>query len=390
MSLRFDFVELAQAEGANVALVCRRFGISRKTGYKWLTRYKAAGREALGNQSRRPKSSPKRTSQALEAQIVELRRRHRAWGGRKLRTRLENLGVRDLPAASTITEILRRHDLLDAKKCQDNQTKVRFEHPRPNDLWQMDFKGHFGLASGARCHPLTALDDHSRYALILQACADQLGATVRLHLIEAFRRYGLPRRMLMDNGGPWGSAGEEDYWTKFEVWLMRLGIQVMHGRAMHPQTQGKEERFHGTLVAEVLRWQVFHDFDHVQKHLNDWKRIYNHERPHEGIGMKVPVSRYTPSAMNYPESLPQVEYPAGDVVKRVRHNRCIKIGSVDYRIGRAFAGEHIALRPTREDGLLDVYYCQQRIGQIDQKDPAGRTLRAARPLAPLASDPPGA
>jgi transposase InsO family protein len=390
MSQRLEFVKLAQVEGTNVALLCRRFGISRKTGYKWIGRYQACEEAGLDDQCRRPKTSPRRTSAALESQVVELRRKHRTWGGRKLKARLKHMGMSEVPSASTITEILRRHELLDLKRCQENQTPVRFEYPHPNDVWQMDFKGHFALASGARCHPLTALDDHSRYAIVLQACRDQLTATVRLCLVEAFRRFGLPRRMLMDNGGPWGSAGDPDCWTTLEIWLMRLGIGVMHGRVRHPQTQGKEERFHGTLNAELLRWQQFHDFDHVQVHLDQWKKVYNHERPHEGIGMQPPVTRYRPSAVSYPETLPEVEYAAGDLVRRVKRDRCIALGSHDYRIGRAFAGERIALRPTLKDGVWDVYYCQQRIGQLDQGDPASRTLRASRPLAALASEPPGA
>lgn len=390
MSLRLEFVELSTVEGSNVALLCRRFGISRKTGYKWLARYRSGGQEALADRSRRPHRSPGRTQESVVQQIVALRQKHRAWGGRKLQARLKRLGQDLVPAASTITEILRRHELLDLERSRQHLAPERFEYANPNDLWQMDFKGHVALSGGGRCHPLTALDDHSRYALILQACGDESRPTVWHHLTEAFRRYGLPKRMLMDNGGPWGTAGNHDAWSRLEVWLMRLGIRVMHGRAMHPQTQGKEERFHQTLVAEVLRWQQFRDLVHAQEQFDPWREIYNHQRPHEALGMQVPGQRYQPSKVSYPESLPTVEYPTDSHVRHVGIKRCIKFQTQEYRIGRAFVGQPVALRATRVDGLWDVYYCQQRIGQIDQRDGVERTLRASRPLAALASETPGA
>ena len=146
---------------------------------------------------------------------------------------------------------------------------------------------------------LTVLDDHSRYSLVLAACGDERTETVQRHLTAAFRRYGLPRRMLADNGSPWGAAGgtaADGRWTRLTVWLARLGVPVSHGRPCHPQTQGKEERFHRTLVAEVLRWRPFADLADAQAMLDPWRFTYNHERPHEALGMGVPAGRYTPSA----------------------------------------------------------------------------------------------
>lgn len=383
MSLRLEFVEFASMEGANMALLCRRFKIARKTGYKWLARYRSEGQGALVDRSRRPHTSPDRTGEALVQEIVALRRKHRVWGGRKLQARLRRMGFASLPAPSTITEILRRHELLDQKRSQEHQSSQRFEYSRPNELWQMDFKGHFPLTGGGRCHPLTALDDHSRYALILQACADERRPTVWRYLTEAFRRYGLPRRMLMDNGAPWGTGGDTEAWSRLEVWLMRLGIHLMHGRPMHPQTQGKEERFHQTLVAEVLRWQQFVDLEHAQKHFDPWREVYNHQRPHEALDMQVPGQRYQPSILSYPEMLPAVEYSPTDKVRRVQGNRCLKFERHEYRIGRAFVDQPVALRPTRQEGLWDVYFCQQRIGQLDQRDTLDRTLRSCQPMTAL-------
>jgi len=244
MSLRREFVSLAQQENANIAELCRRFGISRDTGYKWLGRFELGGEAALVDRSRRPRTSPQQTTQAMRQQLLELRAEHPAWGPRKLRRRLEDLGVSGLPAHSTIGALLRAEGRIDAPASAQHQAHVRFERPRPNELWQMDFKGHVALSRGGRCHPLTVLDDHARYLLALRACGRENDAVVRPHLQQVFERYGLPENLLCDNAPPWSGCGGE--WTALAIWLVRLGIRVLHGRPYHPQTQGKEERFHRT------------------------------------------------------------------------------------------------------------------------------------------------
>jgi len=205
MSQRKEFVKLALTEGANRARLCERFGVSRKTGYKWLARYQRE--PGLADRCRRPRSSPGVTPPVLADAVVRLREAHPAWGGRKLRARLLALGHTPVPAASTITAILHRLDLIDPEASARHQAFQRFEAQAPNDLWQMDFKGHVATNQG-RCHPLTVLDDHSRYAVGLEACADERGTTVQKRLTLIFRRYGLPREILVDNGSPWGSDRE--------------------------------------------------------------------------------------------------------------------------------------------------------------------------------------
>jgi transposase InsO family protein len=278
MLLREEFVVLARAAPANVAELCRRFGISRKTGYKWLAREQAGGKRSLVDASRRPHASPLQTSAAVEALVVKWRQAHPAWGGRKLRARLLQLGESQVPAASTIQAILRRHGLIDPVESTKHHAWQRFEYESPNDLWQMDFKGHFAMTSHTRCHPLTVLDDHSRFSLTLLACENEQTATVQNGLTATFRRYGLPRRMLADNGSPWGCGGVHSY-TPLAVWLIRLGVRVMHGRPYHPQTQGKEERFHRTLQAEVLQGAQFDDLRDCQQKFDRWRDVYNLERP---------------------------------------------------------------------------------------------------------------
>jgi transposase InsO family protein len=363
MSLRKEFVMLANQPGANRRALCRRFEISPKTAYKWLARFEAAGAEGFADISRRPHTSPKRTATEVEQSILTLRDKHPAWGGRKLRSRLAVLGQTDLPSPSTITDILRRHGRLNETESEKHTAWKRFEHEAPNQLWQMDFKGHFAIGDG-RCHPLTVLDDHSRYSLRLEACANQQGDTVQTKLTGAFRRYGLPERMTMDNGSPWGSDAEHPY-TPLTAWLIRLGIRVSHSRPYHPQTQGKDERFHRTLNAEVLKGYVFHDLDHCQRRFDEWRAVYNLERPHEAIGMKVPASRYRPSDRVFPETLPMIEYGPGDIVRKVQAKGEIQYRGLVFKVGKAFRGYPIALRPTTEDGRMQVYFCQQCIAQID-------------------------
>src|SRR6202051_3738427 len=233
MDSRLELVRLAQQGGVSMTELCRRFAISRESGYQYLRRYRAEGIDGLKDRSRRPHSSPTRTAVEMEMRIVDLRAAH-PWGGRKLARRLQDLGIDGVPAVSTVTEVLRRHGKLDPAEAVKHQAFVRFERAAPNDLWQMDFKGHFALDHG-RCHPLTVLDDHSRYSLGLIACADQTRETVQGHLTALFRRYGLPAAMLADNGSPWGGSGAQGY-TAFEVWLLRVGIRLHHGRPYHPQT----------------------------------------------------------------------------------------------------------------------------------------------------------
>jgi transposase InsO family protein len=366
VSQRLEFVKLAEGEATNVAALCRRFQISRKTGYKWLARHRDGGAEALDDRSRRPRRSPTRCEPPMERQVLAVRRLHPAWGGRKIRSVLKNQGVADPPAASTITEILRRHGVLNAEEAWAPSPAAwqRFEHPRPNDLWQMDFKGHFGLANGSRCHPLTVLDDHSRYNLVLQACGDQTTATVKRQLTTAFERYGLPRRMLMDNGSPWGDCAQTRY-TPLTVWLLRLDVGVSHGRPYHPQTQGKEERFHRTLSVELLREQAFDDHAHAQRGFDAWRPTYNFQRPHEALGMLTPAQRYQPSRRSMPATLPSIEYPRGDTVRKVQEGGRISYRGRTWRLPKAFRGEPVALRPTDRDAVLAVYYVGHQIAELD-------------------------
>jgi len=360
VSSRREFVQLARTEAVSMSELCRRFEISRKTGYKWLGR-DAAG-EAMSDRSRRPQHSPARLVPACEAAIVALRHAHPAWGARKLQQRLTVLRAPWVPAASTVHAVLARHGLIDPAASQPAYRS--FEHAEPNDLWQMDFKGHFALRAG-RCHALTVLDDHSRYNLVLAACPDERSETVRTHLQRAFEHYGLPWRMTMDNGPPWGGAEARHALTGLTIWLIRLGIGVSHSRPFHPQTQGKDERFHRTLKAEVLQGRTFSDCTEAQHGFDGWRPIYNHERPHESLAMQVPAQRYRPSPRAYPAYLPPLEYGPDDIVRKVQAQGWISFRGRNVRLPAALRGQSVALRVTTTDGCYEVYFSHQKLAEVD-------------------------
>ena len=377
MSVRREFVELGVVEGVNISELCRRFGVSRKTGYKWLSRYRESGVVGLEDQSRRPLHSPSQTGPVVESQVIALRESHPAWGGRKLRRRLEDQGVSGVPSASTITEILRRQGKLPASGSSPGPFQ-RFERSRPNELWQMDFKGHFGMVNGNRCHPLTVLDDHSRYSLVLEACGHEQGTLVQSVLSNAFRIYGLPEAMLMDNGSPWGNSRESP-WTPLTVWLLRLGVRVLHGRPYHPQTQGKEERFHRTLRAEVLQGRTFADLGESQRRFDDWRPVYNFERPHEALDLSVPGSRYQVSSRQYPERLPAMEFSPIDLIRKVQDKGIFSFRGQEWFVSQAFKGEQIGIRATTVEGVWNVWYGPQCLGELNQKEMADKRRVVRRP-----------
>src|SRR3954451_131869 len=387
VSLRAEFVALAAHDAANVRALCRHFQISPPTAYKWLRRHARDGPAGLVDRSRRPHSSPRRTVDQVEALVLELRAEHPTWGGRKIAARLMHLGHAVLQP-STVTDVLRRHGRLRPAE-RTAHAWQRFERGAPNQLWQMDFKGHVPLAQlHGRLHPLTILDDHSRIAIGLEACGDELGRTVQQRLIAVFRRYSLPDQMLMDNGGAGGTRalGAHAY-TPLSVCLLRLGIRVSHGRPHHPQTQGKDERFHRTLKAEVLQRPPFRSLAHAQQTFDGWRDVYNLERPHEACGLAPPVSRYQPSARPYPEVLPPIEYGPDDLLRRVQHKGAIHFRGYLIPIGLPFVGELVAVRPTPRDGLYEVFYLPQRLRHINLAQLT--STRRSRPRPASSSTPAG-
>lgn len=362
ISLRREFVQLASQVGSNKRLLCKRYGISSRTGYKWIQRYRQSGDAGLVDKSRKPKYSPLHTTVSMEQAVLQMRA-ETGWGGRKIARVLQNEGCQDVPHPNTITDILRRNGKISEEERQKHRAWQRFEREIPNALWQMDFKGHFAMLQG-RCHPLTVLDDHSRFCICLQACADETMRTTQFHLTNAFRHYGLPTSLLCDNGGPWGSGYPSLELTKLTVWLIRLGIEIIHGYPGHPQTQGKEERFHRTLKAEVLQSHSFTDLPDCQHHFDAFRDRYNLIRPHEALNLDTPSQHYQPSPLTFPEHLPQVEYDAGHIVRKVQSEGMISFRGHEFRLSKALRGHPVRLCESTADGCFDVFFCHMKVDQI--------------------------
>jgi transposase InsO family protein len=364
VGLREEFVRLAMQAGSNRRELCRRFKISPQTAYKWLRRYKQAGLQGLANRSRRPLHSPRRTDDATEQAIVGLRKEsNNCWGGRQLARQLADQGGAAV-APSTVTSILHRAGLIDPARSAAATPYQRFERAGPNELWQMDFKGHFAMVGSGRCHPLTILDDHSRFMVALVACANETEVATRAAVTASFRHCGLPGGMLMDNGGPWG--GGQFRWTAFALWLVRLGIRVMHGRPYHPQTQGKDERFHRTLKFELLSHRTFTDLVHCQNEFDHFRDRYNVIRPHDALGLDTPARRYHHSPIPFPDTLPPIEYPPGIEVRKVQAEGWLSYHGREFRVSHALRGFQVALRPVPDaDSQREVLFCHQVVAVID-------------------------
>jgi transposase InsO family protein len=370
MGLRREMVAFAATGTASVAALARRFGVSRKTAHKWIKRHKVGGNAALADRSRRPRRLRSPTPGPMKELVLGVRDKHPSWGGRKIRRRLQDLGHAAAPSASTITAILHEADRIDPLDSAARRAWQRFERPEPNDLWQMDFKGHVKLASGKPCHPLGVIDDHSRYALGLRACGDQRWDTAQRCVTDLFERYGLPRQLLCDNGTPWGNSLRLGHYSRFDVWLMRLGVGPIHGRAYHPQTQGKTERFNRTLEGELLCGRQLQDLPLTQALFDPWRHVYNFERPHEALNLDTPASRYRPSPRPMPRVLQPIVYGPRDEVRHPDDTGKFHFQRRRLRLGWAFAGQAVGLRPTRVDGVWDIHFGAFLVGRADLRHTA--------------------
>jgi transposase InsO family protein len=368
VDLRGEFVRLAMHEGVNRRELCKRFGISPDTGYRWLARYLAGDRE-LTDRSREPHRSPCRCPPEMEQRVLAVRDAHPAWGARKIARRVKNDGLAP-PSLSTVHQILRRYNRVPTP-IGGSKAVQRFEKEAPNLLWQMDFKGSVRLANDARCHPLTIIDDHSRFAVCLAACANEQGSTVQRQLEITFRRYGLPEAVFVDNGAPWGDSSGVS-WTRLGVWLLKLGIDVLHSRPYHPQSRGKNERFHRTLKAEVFALRRFRSLGEVQRAFDRWRSVYNFERPHQALDLQVPGSRYRSSGRSMPDRLPNdIPYDANDIVRIVPQTKdYVSFRGRSWIVPRAFRGERVAIRPNGTDSQYGIFFGSRQIARIDLRNPA--------------------
>ena len=363
VSQRIEIVKLALDDGANITALSERFSVCRKSIYNWINRYRAQGPMGLEERSTRPQASPWKTAPEVEELVLEMRDGHPAWGARKIKHCLDDRGCSGIPSVNTVNKVLKRNGRIDPDEAGKHMATKRFVCERPNDHWQVDFKGHFPTDRG-RCHPLTVLDDCSRYSLGLRASPNERGDTVKDELTEIFRSYGMPGAIVVDNGPPWAVPASRTSYTDLAVWLIRLGIRLIRIAEYHPQTNGKVERFHRSLVAEVLQGRHFRDLDECQEAFDEWRYIYNLERPHEACDNKPPVSLYKSSPRNFPKVLPVIEYGPEDEVRKVQCGGLIHFRGDVHFVGNAFRGLPVAVRPTGEDGVYDVYCVRQKLLRI--------------------------
>lgn len=362
--MREDFVLRALRGEQTKSALCREYGISRPTGDKWIRRYLAG--ENLADRSRRP-GQTNRTPPEVERQIVDCRARHPAIGATKLRRMLENDGCTGLPCARTVNDILKRNNLIRREDSLAATPHQRFVKDTPNEMWQADYKGHFALKNGEHCHPLNIIDDHSRFNLCCEPMRTETFAEIQPVMIRLFETYGMPFSLLCDNGNPWGTAQATGY-TQFEVWMMELGVLVMHGRPLHPQTQGKEESFNRSLTRELLCRTELTDFEDARAKFEDYRAFYNDERPHHALNLDTPSEHYCRSPRPYSPEIPKWEYPDGCELRAVQSNGFFCWRGQLHFLSYAFAGKKIAVRrsvESTETGCFELLFRGFRIAVLD-------------------------
>ncbi len=369
---RMQFVIRATSGQERMTALCREFGIWRPTGYLWRQRYRRAGSlTEIAERSRRPHRSPGRTAAWKEQRVVALRQQV-GWGAKKLRVLLQEEEGIPMPVR-TIHRILERHRLV--SEDVHGPALSRFQRSEPNELWQMDSKGKYPLPDG-ECHPLSILDDHSRYAVGLYALPALSGAKAYPCLVQTFRRYGVPQSMLMDRGTLWWSAWNGWGLTRLSVQLIEQGIRLLYGRVRHPQTQGKVERFHRTLGQALRHRGVPGQFREWARALEEFRLSYNERRPHEALEMKRPVERYERSRRSYEERVKEWEYPAGSEVQRLNSQGMLTEQGHRWFVCGALAGQRV--RVERFDGKLLVSYRHMYVREIDRERRGSRALVVAR------------
>jgi len=352
---RVEFVVRA-SRGESLSSLCREYEISRPTGYLWLSRFSEHGVAGIEEHSRRPHLSPRRTAAGIEERIVTLRRQRPDWGARKLAVLLKREGL-ILPVI-TVHRVLVRHGLVLDRESR-RQATGRFEREQPNQLWQMDFKGQKG--TGAAIGPLSVLDDHSRYLVALEQTGTTRSEAVRERLEGAFRSSGLPDALLMDHGVPWWNARSANGWTQLMVWLMKQGVCCYFSGVRHPQTQGKVERFHGSL--ERARNRAGAEQWLTQNWLDNFRYEYNQLRPHEALGMRTPASLWRPSTRVYDPNPQAWDYGTGAELRKVGQQGHIYIGDRRWRVSQALASHMVRLE--RIDERVLVYFCRTLVQEID-------------------------
>jgi putative transposase len=361
---------LTEDPKCNFSQLCARHGISRAKGYKWVARYQEFGAAGLEDRKPIPRSFPHRTPDAMVDCILALRKQYAFDGPKKLRVRLQNAGIEDVPAASTIGEILDRYGLIRPRRARIRvpPSTEPLAHARAaNDVWCTDFKGHFAC-EGKRCHPLTITDAATRYLIKCEGLVGEKDGPVREHFELAFREFGVPARIRSDNGGPFATTALGGL-SRLSVWWIQLGIVPERIEPGEPQQNGRHERFHRTLKEQTANPPQT-TFANQQRAFDAFRADYNFHRPHEALGMKTPASCYEPSLRAMPAVLREPEYGADFEVRRVNHHGLFSWSGHMLRTHPMLAKQPVALRPIDEDewelfyGPLLLGYVLRRAGEL--------------------------
>ena len=369
MEERLEFVREYETELFTMTELAAQYGISRKTGYKWLARHDAAGALGLLDRSRRPYHSPQATAPALIEALVAVRKRHPRWGAPKLLT----VAARQDPAAawpsrSTVCDLLKARGLVSPRGRRNPRAQGRAPVApitRSNETWTTDFKGQFRTGDGVYCYPLTLRDGFSRFVLRCDALVGPTYAATRQRFERAFAEYGLPERIRSDNGGPFAGAGLGRL-SRLSVWWMRLGIVPERIALGHPEQNGSHEQFHSVLKAETARPPAA-TASAQQRRFGRFCREYNYERPHEALANNVPASCYQPSPRPLPRQLPALEYPGHFEIRRVSSIGQVSWSGAPVFLTEALAGEHVAFEEV-DDGLWTIRFATVALARFDAHD----------------------
>jgi len=365
MDQRTQFIADHLRQSLTITELCELYGVARKTGYKWIERYLRLGPAGLAERSRRPHHAPNQTTDEIVAAILEARRRHPFWGGKKLLALLQRRHPRwVLPGRSTVCDILSRHGLVPTRR-----HRRRIGHPgkpttlilAPNDGWSADYKGQFRTGDGRYCYPLTVADGFSRYLVGCQALGSTAVDDAKPVFTQLFREYGLPQRIRTDNGVPFATNTLARL-SKLSAWWVRLGILPELIEPGRPDQNGRHARMHRTLKAETTR-PAAGSLAAQQRRFNSFREEFNHERPHEALDQQTPASCYTPSAREMPEKLPPLEYPDRFEVRYVSANGGIRWNRRWVNVSTVCVGEYVGLEEI-DDGIWNVYFGPLKLGRL--------------------------
>ena len=356
--LREEFARKAQT-AKNFSALCREYGIARKTGYTWCRRVENG--EPLADRSHVPRTVPGKTAPELETKVLKVREEQPAWGGKKIRKVLENQGVEGLPCVKTVGNILKRNGCISEEASRKSKPIQRFEREKCNELWQTDFKGDFELTGGGRCWPLTVLDDHSRF-LLAEIAKPGTGGVIE-SFREVFLEFGVPHSVLSDNGTTF--RGYHGGFAQFERWLMEHDVLPIHGRIRHPQTQGKVERLHGAMKAELLEGKEFIDLQQAQQAFDPWRETYNFIRPHEALDMRCPGEVYVKSQRPYADKVPAFEYSGEHHVVKVNNWGYVRFAKFQVYLSETFSNHYLEFRANPLGGSWFACFRSFRIAEFD-------------------------